>query len=95
MEVLRVPFVDLKAQYHLLKSEMDRSLLEVLEAGSFVLGEQLEKFEACFAQYLGCRRAVGVSSGLDALRLALEALDIGAGDAVSYTHLTLPTNREV
>jgi dTDP-4-amino-4,6-dideoxygalactose transaminase len=82
MEVLKVPFVDLKAQYHLLKREMDQSLIEVLEGGGFVLGEQLEKFEARFAQYLGCRHAVGVSSGLDALRLALEALDIGPGDEV-------------
>ena len=74
--------MDLKAQYRLLKSEMDQSLIEVLEGGGFVLGERLEKFEACFAQYLECRHAVGVSSGLDALRLALEALDIGPGDEV-------------
>src|SRR4029079_12080072 len=82
MKVLRVPFVDLKAQYHLLKEEMDRAVIEVLESGGFVLGEQLETFEACFAQYLGCRHAVGVSSGLDALRLALQALNIGRGDEV-------------
>jgi dTDP-4-amino-4,6-dideoxygalactose transaminase len=82
MEVLRVPFVDLKAQYRLLKREMDRSVLEVCESGGFVLGEPLETFEACFAQYLGCRYALGVSSGLDALRLALEALNVGPGDEV-------------
>jgi len=82
MEALRVPFVDLKAQYHLLKEEMDRSVIEVLEGGGFVLGQQLEQFESDFARYLGCRYALGVSSGLDALRLALEALDIGPGDEV-------------
>ena len=62
MEALRVPFVDLKAQYHLLKDEMDRSVIEVLEGGGFVLGEQLEQFESQFARYLGCRYALGVSS---------------------------------
>jgi dTDP-4-amino-4,6-dideoxygalactose transaminase len=82
MEILRVPFVDLTAQYRLLKEEMDRSVIEVLEGGGYILGEPLETFEACFAQYLGCRHVRGVSSGLDALRLGLEALGIGPGDEV-------------
>src|SRR4029078_6746861 len=42
MQALRVPFVDLKAQYHPLKEGMDRSVIEVLEGGGFVLGQQLE-----------------------------------------------------
>ncbi len=82
MTALRVPFVDLKAQYREFKGEIDRSVLEVCENGGFVLGEPVARFESCFARYLGCRHAVGVSSGLDALRLALVALDIGPGDEV-------------
>jgi dTDP-3-amino-3,4,6-trideoxy-alpha-D-glucose transaminase len=82
MEVCYVPFLDLKAQYQLLKPEMDKTVIAVLESGGFILGEQLEKFEGLFANYLGCRYAVGVSSGLDALRLTLEALNIGSGDEV-------------
>src|SRR3954447_16688216 len=82
MEILRVPFVDLKAQYRPIKEEMDRTVIEVLEGGGYVLGEPLETFETCFAEYLGCRHVRGVSSGLDALRLGLEALGIGPGDEV-------------
>lgn len=82
MEVRQVPFVDLKAQYHLLKPEMDKTVIAVLEGGGFTGGEQLEKFEGLFAEYLGCRYADGLSGGGDALRLALEALNIGPGDEV-------------
>lgn len=82
MEVLQVPFVDLKAQYAAIKVEVDEAVMRVLSDCNFILGEQVEKFEANFAEFLGCRYAIGVSSGLDALRLALEALGIGAGDEV-------------
>ena len=82
MEMLSVPFVDLKAQYATIKSEIDEAVIAVLSDCNFILGDQVEKFETNFAKFLGCRYAVGVSSGMDALRLALEVLGIGAGDEV-------------
>lgn len=79
---MNVPFVDLKAQYHSLKPEMDAALQRVLDRTAFVLGAEAEWFEAAFADYVGIRHAIGVSSGTDALRLALEALGVGPGDEV-------------
>lgn len=77
-----VPFVDLKAQYAAIKAEVDQAVLTVLGNCNFILGREVEAFESAFAKYLGCQHAVGVSSGVDALRLALEALGIGSGDEV-------------
>jgi dTDP-3-amino-3,4,6-trideoxy-alpha-D-glucose transaminase len=82
MEVLAVPFVDLKAQYVNIKTEIDEAVMRVLGNCNFVLGEEVEKFEASFAAFLGCRHAIAVSNGLDALRLSLGVLGIGAGDEV-------------
>src|SRR5438874_10786886 len=78
----QIPFVDLKAQYATLKSEVDEAVLKVLGNCNFILGREVEEFEADFADYLGTEHAIGISSGLDALRLALEALGIGPGDEV-------------
>jgi dTDP-4-amino-4,6-dideoxygalactose transaminase len=82
MQISDVPFVDLKAQYASIKPEIDQAVMTVLANCNFILGNEVEKFEASFAQFLGSKYAIGVSSGLDALRLALEALEIGAGDDV-------------
>lgn len=79
---MNVPFVDLKAQYAFLKPQMDAAIQSVLERSAFILGPEVEAFEQAFAEYIGVKHAVGVGSGTDALRLALEALDIGPGDEV-------------
>jgi dTDP-4-amino-4,6-dideoxygalactose transaminase len=78
----QVPFVDLKAQYASIKAEIDEAVLRVLGNCNFILGREVEEFEENFAKYLAVEHAIGLSSGLDALRLALEALEIGAGDEV-------------
>ena len=78
----KIPFVDLNAQYHTLKPEMDAAIQSVLDRTSFILGQEVEAFEQTFADYIGVKHAVGVGSGTDALRLALEALGIGPGDEV-------------
>ena len=75
-----VPFVDLKAQYHSLKAEIDRAMTEVIESSSFIRGPALAAFEREFAAAVGARHAIGVASGTDALNLALRALDLGPGD---------------
>jgi dTDP-4-amino-4,6-dideoxygalactose transaminase len=79
---VRVPFVDLKAQYASIKQEVADAIHSVLESGHFVGGEWVEKFEQEFAQYAGAQYAVGVGSGTAALELALRAKGIGAGDEV-------------
>lgn len=77
-----VPFVDLQTQYRALQPEVDAAISRVLADGNFILGRQVEEFEQEFAAFVGCRYGIGVGNGLDALRLALQALDIGAGDEV-------------
>jgi dTDP-4-amino-4,6-dideoxygalactose transaminase len=77
-----VPFVDLVAQYRAIASEIEVAVNDVLSRCNFVLGTQVEEFERAFAEFVGCQHAVGVSSGLDALRLALAGLGIGPGDEV-------------
>ena len=75
-------FVDLKAQYKTIASEVEAVFHEIASSASFILGPQLTAFEKEFAAYCDTTHSVGVASGLDALRLALLALGIGAGDEV-------------
>lgn len=77
-----VPFVDLQAQYRLLKQPMDAAVRAVLDSCHFILGPELTEFERAFAEYLGVTHAVGVGSGTDAIELALRACGIGPGDEV-------------
>lgn len=79
---MSVPFVDLAAQYRLIEGEIKEAVGGVLAGASYVLGPDVEAFEKSFAEFVGVPHAVGVSSGLDALRLALAALDVGPGDEV-------------
>lgn len=77
-----IPFLDLLPAYHELKPEIDAAVNRVLEGGWYILGPEVEAFEAEWAAYCGAAHAVGLANGLDALILALRALDIGAGDEV-------------
>lgn len=77
-----IPLVDLTAQYHAIKEEIDAAVHATLESGHFILGPAVSKFEESIAAYLGVDHAIGLASGTDALVLALRALDIGAGDEV-------------
>lgn len=78
----RVPLVDLRAQYHSIKREVDAAVSGVLESGQFVLGGEVASFESEFASYCQSEYAVGVNSGTSALHLALLAAGIGPGDEV-------------
>ena len=77
-----ISLVDLTAQYHSIKKEIDTAVLATLESGYFILGPQVVKFEESIAAYLGVQHAIGLASGTDALVIALRALNIGEGDEV-------------
>jgi dTDP-4-amino-4,6-dideoxygalactose transaminase len=83
-----IPFVDLKAQYHGIKQEVDAAISNVLESGEFTLGSEVAAFEEEFAAYCGSRFGVGVNSGTSALHLALLAAGIDVGDEVITTPFT-------
>ncbi len=80
--IRNVPFVDLPAQYRAIKSEIDEAVARVIESCAFILGPEVEAFEAEFAAYVGARHCVGVSNGTAAIQLALTACGVGAGDEV-------------
>lgn len=77
-----IPFLDLRAAYLELKPGIDAATARVLDSGWYILGPELEAFEAEWAAYCEARHAVGLANGLDALTLALRALEIGSGDEV-------------
>ncbi|NLF51331.1 MAG: DegT/DnrJ/EryC1/StrS family aminotransferase [Leptolinea sp.] len=79
---MTIPFVDLKAQYHSIKPEIDDAVLRVLESTQFVLGSEVASFEKAFAAYCDVENAIGVNSGTSALHLALLAAGVGPGDEV-------------
>ena len=79
---VKVPFLDLKAQYHSIKPEIDAAIAKILETSQFVLGEEVAGFEKEFAAYSGAAEGIAVNSGTSALHLALLAAGVGPGDEV-------------
>jgi len=81
-------FIDLKTQYKVLKNEIDMAVLNVLDKGDFIMGDDVVKLENELCKYVGAKYCVTCANGTDALVLALRALDIGAGDAVFVPDFT-------
>ncbi|MDD2707635.1 MAG: DegT/DnrJ/EryC1/StrS family aminotransferase [Verrucomicrobiae bacterium] len=79
---MKIPFVDLKAQYLTIQKEMDEAIKTILAETAFIMGPRKEAFENDFARYCNARFCIGVGSGTDALYLAMKALGIGPGDEV-------------
>ncbi len=87
-----IPFLDLQATYQELQADLDAAYRRVMASGWYILGEEVERFEADWATYCGAAHGIGVASGLDALHLALRACDIGPGDEVIVpTHTFIAT----
>jgi dTDP-4-amino-4,6-dideoxygalactose transaminase len=85
---MKVPLLDLKAQYQPIRADVERAIAEVCESQHFVLGPHVTELEAQVAAYSGIKHGIGVSSGTDALLVALMALDIGPGDEVVTSPFT-------
>ena len=79
---MKIPFVDLKAQYYSIKEEIDQAISDVVEASAFIGGKYAKAFEKNFASYVGVKNCVGVGNGTDALYIALKSLGISEGDEV-------------
>ena len=79
---MKVPFLDLQALSAEVADDVSNDWKQIINDSNFVLGHQVETFEQEFAVYCDCRHAIGVASGLDALKLILRAMDIGPGDEV-------------
>ena len=79
---MRIPLIDLKAQYKSIEPEIRRAVARVLRSGQYTLGDEVEAFEEAFARYCGARHCVALNSGTSALHLALLACGIGPGHEV-------------
>lgn len=91
---MKIPLVDLKAQYDSLKNEIDAAINRVVKDTQFILGPEVNAFEPEMAAFIGVKYAVGVASGTDALHLALLASGIQPGDEVITTPFTFIATAE-
>ena len=85
---MKVPLLDLKKQYEIIKTEIREATEEVFDSQRFIMGPRVEELEEQIAEYSGCRFGVGVSSGTDALLISLMSAGIGPGDMVITTPYT-------
>ena len=79
---MNIPFLDLGAAYRELQTEIDVAVARTLASGYYIGGPEVDAFEVEFASYCGATQTIGVANGLDALHLALRAMDVGPGDEV-------------
>ncbi len=79
---MEVPFVDLKAQYRSIKSEIDQAVQSVFESGQFIGGTFVRQFESSFASLPGASHCIGVGNGTDAIFIALKSLGVSSGDEI-------------
>lgn len=92
---LNIPLIDLKKEYELYGKNIEKAVAEVLQSGSYILGNKVKQFEREIAKYLNVQYALSVANGTDALQLSLEALNIGEGDEVITSPFTFFATAEV
>jgi dTDP-4-amino-4,6-dideoxygalactose transaminase len=91
----KISFIDLAAQQSVLRARIDAAIAEVLDAGSYIMGAHVKKFETEIAAFCGAKNALGCANGTDALLLALKALGTGPGDAVFVPSFTFAATAEI
>ena len=79
---MNIPFVDLKAQYHSIKDEVDVAIQDVINETAFIKGKYVQKFEEEYAEAYGVKHVISCANGTDAIYITLKALGIGSGDEV-------------
>jgi dTDP-4-amino-4,6-dideoxygalactose transaminase len=82
MQKVKVPFVDLKAQYLSIKADIDNAIQNVIEQSAYIGGSAIKQFEAAFASYVGVKHCIACGNGTDSIEILLKAMNIGAGDEV-------------
>src|SRR5947199_6925914 len=92
---MSVPFLDLRRQYAEVGRAVEAAVRRVLASGRYILGPEVQALEAELARYCGAAHGIGVASGTDALRLALEAAGVGPGDEVILPAFTFVATAEV
>ena len=92
---MKIPFIDLQAQYQAYKIEIDEAIQNVLSSSQYIMGPELKKLEDGLASYTGSKHAIACSSGTDALLIALMAMNIQPGDEVITTPFTFIATAEV
>src|SRR6187397_310965 len=93
---MKVPFVDLHAQYLTLKPAMDRAIADVIAQSAFIRGPQVDAFEQAWAQAVGRRHCISCANGTDALYVAMKALGLRGGDEVITTaHSWISTSETI
>ena len=83
-----IPFVDLKAQYHSIKEEIDTAIQKVIDETAFIKGKYVQRFEEEYADAYGVKHVISCANGTDAIYITLKALGIGPGDEVITTALS-------
>jgi dTDP-4-amino-4,6-dideoxygalactose transaminase len=89
-----VPLFDTRTPLQPLRAEIDAKLAEVIDGSRFILGPEVDAFEADFAAYVGARHAIGVANGTDAITLTLRAMGVGPGDEVVVPSFTFYASAE-
>jgi dTDP-4-amino-4,6-dideoxygalactose transaminase len=93
---MKIPLVDLHAQYETIKPEIDAAIQRTIDRTAFILGPETKQFEENFARFCNVKHAIGLDSGTAALHLAMMALNIGAGDEViTSAHTFIATSEPI
>ncbi len=92
---MKIPFIDLQAQYQAYKNEIDQAIQKVLDSSQYIMGQEVKNLESNLSNYTGSKHAIACSSGTDALLIALMAMDIQPGDEVITTPFTFISSAEV